>query len=244
MNQAIKHYFLSLRNAWKPNIHFHFAISLLLLSAFALGFQFGYWTIIFIVIADIYLTRMLWCATCLSAGASEPWPGLPTRKAAVGILPIICVAISFAFGAANLGCVSTSRPGAAYYGFVNLVTFDHPAAMSASLWGKFIMALQLVNSILLLICVFPLVVARITDLGENERTIKFNDIAISIQGQAYDTLTVDGEKLTWMKGNKKLEIAKKDDGLGVVYYAKSGEVGKGQKVIIESSGNFIVKATD
>ena len=223
---------------WSP-WHVGFAFVLAVLGGLTLWAETQpIWPLIVIILADSYLILVLWCAAYQSSTGTETWPGLPYRQPAVVILAFVLSALVFAFGALYLNRVDeiNSRSAAAYFSFVNLVTFasDHSKLQS----GKWIVALQLASGVLWLIGAFPLVVSRLADFGGGVKNITFNGCTILLPDSSDATVAITGDKFEWTLAKKKNRAKEKK----VIAEGPSGQVKITGVDIIEDAKLVVIKS--
>lgn len=177
------------------------------------GLRCGADIVIFLV--DSYIIRLIWCCTCRSADGSSPWPGLPDRKHAFFILPIVFLALVLAFASLYLNTVCADCPAittitteyeAAYASYTNLATFTYDSKAFCTPQAKWIAIFQIASGILLLIGVFPLFVSRIADFGTGIRQINFHNCKILFPDYVDATITIKGNSFQWRKGGKSVDV--------------------------------------
>jgi hypothetical protein len=141
-----------------------------------------------IVVTDVYLVLLLWCASIQSAHRRETWPRLPYRESAVFVLPMVFIALVLAFAALlrNYTHGHLTYLGATYVSLINFGSFTYDASEATSHTLRFTIAAQLLNGILLLICALPLLVSRLTDLDSpaTANAQELTDINLCLDGKS------------------------------------------------------------
>jgi hypothetical protein len=132
--------------------------------------------IIGILISDGYVIGAQWCAAAVSSAerpTAEQKNRLPTRQAALLIVPLLAIALVTSFAAlylASHGVLSTAATAAPlkswndaiYFSVVTFTTLGYGDFVPHSVGAKWIAIFELGSGLLLLIGAFPLVIARIS----------------------------------------------------------------------------------
>ncbi len=194
-----------------------------------------------IVVADLYLALMIWCAATLSSGCAETWPGVPYRHPALFILLFVFASLVLAAAALYRDAQPTlTAPHAAFVSFVNLATFTYGDS-GATAGPHGIQSLQLSSGILLLLCAFPLLISRFADFGPHLGEITFNGCRVILPGGPSAKVTVSGLNLSWRTAKHAIKVQHTPPSSFSVTSASVEESSPTHVLVINGDGTFVLR---
>ncbi len=186
-----------------------------------------------IVVADGYIALILWIAACVSQGTNKLRRFLPHRTTALLMLLMFAIALILSFAglyietnsikaAADKAVLSTVTD-AIYFSVVTITTLGYGDFTPQSTCAKYIVISELASGILLLIGALPLVVSRLSNLGDDAadqtravdkkgREITFHALKISFPKRDDDELTINDSTLAWRRFGLVLTVTKTASG--------------------------------
>jgi Ion channel len=169
-----------IKRNWKTDgAQIAFSILLLLLAIGALGWEAQCLGLLVIVLADLFVMSLIVCAAIKSTPANaggdwESWPYLPTRLAALILLPSLLVALVVAFGSLYLwtkgvylggknGSLLTDHWDALYFSVVTITTLGYGDFLPVESCARWTVMGELASGIIMLVGALPLLVGRLTN---------------------------------------------------------------------------------